>query len=35
MHYVRFTLGVIAVIAVSRIVENMLNLPPSVNKYLP
>lgn len=35
MEMVKFAVKVAVVIAVFRVVENALNLPASVNKYLP
>lgn len=35
MELAKFALKVVVVIAVARVIQNALNVPPSVQKYLP
>lgn len=35
MEMLKFAAKVIVVIAVARVIQNALNVPPAINKYLP
>lgn len=35
MEFAKFALKVVAVIAVARVIQNALSVPPAIQKYLP